>query len=337
MIRRVAALLVAALALVVTGQALGDTAIEQLRQGAVYVSPAVTGAATPDAVARLSAVADELQAAGRPVRIAVVKGPSGAPSMRDYALRIRRALGFDGMVVAIAPGRAVGTAGPRSQAAVTSSLRSAKVGTISDPVERAVAAARAAAGPPLAPTNSDLVRSVLALVGIALVGGIWAAAFGIRRASRKARMALDDHSARARVKLDAVGARLDTLAELPEHHARADDRLDAAMRLARRAQAGLDQAASPDEIPPIEAQVDESFVVLREAEHEAGVPSPEDPFEGLCRIDPAHGRASGTARLIEDGPSMAMCSPCMKRVREGHPPSRRLVPTSHGDVPFDQA
>ena len=59
--------------------------------------------------------------------------------------------------------------------------------------------------------------------------------------------------------------------------------------------------------------MDESFVVLREAEHEAGVPSPEDPFEGLCRIDPAHGRASGTARLIEDGPSMAMCSPCMKR------------------------
>ena len=337
MIRRLAAIVAALFMLAGGGVALGDTVVEQLRQGPVYVSPAVTGTGTPDAVARLTAVAGELRAAGRPVRIVVVKGPSGAASMRDYAGNIRRALGFDGAVVAVAPGRAVGAVGPRSQAAITTSLRNAKVGTIADPVERAAAAARAAAGPPLAPSNSDLVRSVLALIGIAWVGGIWAAAFGIRRANRRDREALDDRSASTRVRLDAVGARLDVLAGLPDHHARADDRLDAATRVARRAQAELDQATSPDDIPPAEVLVDEAFVLLREAEHEAGVPSPDDPFEGLCRVDPAHGPASGTGRLQDDAPPLDLCAPCMKRVRDGHPPARRMVPSHGGDVPYDTA
>ena len=337
MTRRLAAIVAAVLMLIGGGVALGDTVVEQLRQGPVYVSPAVTGTGTADAVARLTAVADELRAAGRPVRIVVVKGPSGAASMRDYAGNIRRSLGFDGAVIAVAPGRAVGAVGPRSQAAITTSLRNAKVGSITDPVERAAAAARAAAGPPLAPSNSDLVRSVLALIGIALVGGIWAAAFGIRRANRRAREALDDRSALTRVRLDAVGARLDILAGLPDDHARADDRLDAATRVARRAQAELDQATSPDDIPPAEALVDEAFVLLREAENEAGVPSPADPFEGLCRVDPAHGPASGTGRLPNDGSSLDLCAPCMKRVRDGHPPARRMIPSGGEDVPFDQA
>jgi hypothetical protein len=255
--------------------------------------------------------------------------------MRDYAATIRRALAFDGAVVAVAPGRAVGAVGPRAQAAITTSLRNAKVGTIADPVERAAAAARAAAGPPLAPSNSDLVRSVLALIGIALVGGIWAAAFGIRRTNRRAREALDDRSALTRVRLDAIGARLDILAGLPDDHARADDRLDAATRVARRAQSELDQATSPDDIPPAEALVDEAFVLLRDAERAAGVPSPDDPFEGLCRIDPAHGRASGTGRLAADGPAVDLCAPCMKRVRDGHAPTRRMVPSDGRDVPYD--
>ena len=336
MTRRLAAIVAAVLMLIGGGVALGDTVVEQLRQGPVYVSPAVTGTGTADAVARLTAVADELRAAGRPVRIVVVKGPSGAASMRDYAGNIRRSLSFDGAVIAVAPGRAVGAVGPRSQAAITTSLRNAKVGSITDPVERAAAAARAAAGPPLAPSNSDLVRSVLALIGIALVGGIWAAAFGIRRANRRAREALDDRSALTRVRLDAVGARLDILAGLPDDHARADDRLDAATRVARRAQAELDRATSPDDIPPAEAQVDEAFALLREAEQLAGVPSPDDPFEGLCRVDPAHGRASGTGRLLDDGPSLDLCAPCMKRAREGNPPQRRMVPSGGEDVPFDQ-
>jgi hypothetical protein len=335
MTRWFAAIVAAILVLVGAATAVGDPALEQLRQGPVYVSPAVTGAGTPDAVTRLTAVAAELAASGRPVRIVVVKGPVGAVSMRDYAVRLRAQLGFDGMVVAVAPGRAVGAAGARSQGAVTRSLRNAKVGAIADPVERAAAAARAAAGPPLAPSNSDLVRAALALLGIALVGGTWAAAFGIRRANRRQRLMLDDRSALARVTLDAIGARLDIVAGLPDDHARADDRLDAATRVARRAQAELDQAASAADVLPAEALVHESFMLLREAEHEAGVPSPIDPFEGLCRADPAHGAAAGSAPLADGQPPTALCSSCMARVRTANPPQRRMVPGLDGDVPYD--
>jgi hypothetical protein len=324
------------MALVVAAPALGDAALEALEQGSVYVSPAVTGATTPDAQARLQEVADELDRGGRPVRIAVVPGPVGAASMRDYAASLRRELGFAGLVVAVAPNRATGVAGPRTQGAMTRDLREERVGAITDPVRRADAAARAAAGPLLAPSTSDTVRALLALLGLALIGGVWAAAFGIRRNRRVRRDVLVEGTAHARVKLDAIGARLDVLAVLPEHHARADDRLDAATRVARRAQAELDRAGAVDDVPSAEALVDEAFALLRDAEREAGVPSPEDPFAGLCRCDPAHGPATTEALMQPDEVVRPSCRTCRERADEGSPQTRRMVPGPEGPTPFDE-
>lgn len=336
--RRAAAVVVALLAaLVIAGPALADPAVDALQQGSAYVSPAVGGAGTADAQARLQAVADDLERAGRPVRIAVVTGPAGAASMRDYAAALRRRLGFPGLVVAVAPDRATGVAGPRSQAAMTRDLRAAKVGAITDPIQRADAAARAAAGPPLAPSSSDSTRALLGLLGIALIGGVWAAAFGIRRNRRVRREEMVDRTALARVRLDAIGVRLDVLAVLPEHHARADDRLDAATRVARRAQAELDQATTPDEVPPAEALIIEAFGLLRDAEREAGVPSPDDYFAGLCQCDPAHGPASTEAPMRPDGITRPSCAACREKADEGHPQARRMVPTPAGPIPFNEA
>jgi len=336
-IRRAAALVAAILAvLVVAAPALADPAVDALQQGSAYVSPAVGGTGTADAQARLQAVADDLQRAGRPVRIAVVTGPAGAASMRDYAAALRKRLAFDGLVVAVAPDRSTGVAGPRAQAAMTRDLRAAKVGAIADPIQRADAAARAAAGPPLAPSTSDSTRALLGLLGIALIGGVWAAAFGIRRNRRVRRDQMVDRTAIARVRLDAIGARLDVLAVLPEHHVRADDRLDAATRVARRAQAELDQATSPDEVPGAEDLVVEAFALLRDAEREAGIPSPEDYFEGLCRCDPAHGASSTEAPMRPDGITRPSCAACRDKAAEGHPQMRRMVPTPEGPVPFDE-
>ena len=338
MTRRLAVLAMALMALMAGAMpAFGDPALEALQQGSVYVSPVVGGTGTPDARARLQEVADELDRGGRPVRIVVVPGPVGAASMRDYAAGLRRRLAFDGLVVAVAPNRATGVAGPRSQASMTRDLREERVGTITDPVQRADAAARAAAGPLLAPSTSDTVRALLALLGIALIGGVWAAAFGIRRNRRVRRDSLVDSTARARVRLDAIGARLDVLAVLPEHHARADDRLDAATRVARRAQAELDQAGAVEDVPAAEALVDEAFALLRDAEREAGVPSPEDPFEGLCRCDPAHGTATTRAAMRPDDVVRPSCAACRDKAAEGHPQLRRMVPTPRGPEPFDQA
>ena len=336
--RRVAALVAALIAaLALAAPALADPALEALQQGSAYVSPAVGGTGTADAQARLDAVADDLERAGRPVRIAVVTGPAGAASMREYAAALRRRLAFAGLVVAVAPDRPTGVAGPRTQAAMTRDLRAARVGAITDPIQRADAAARAAAGPPLAPTSSDSTRALLGLLGIALIGGVWAAAFGIRRNRRVRRDEMVDRTAMARVRLDAIGARLDVLAVLPEHHARADDRLDAALRVARRAQAELDQATAADEVPAAEALVTEAFGLLRDAEREAGVPSPEDPFEGLCRCDPAHGAASTEATMRPDDIVRPSCAACRDRAAEGHPQMRRMVPSPAGPIPFDEA
>ena len=170
---------------------------------------------------------------------------------------------------------------------------------------------------------------------IALIGGVWAAAFGIRRNRRVRRDSLVDSTARARVRLDAIGARLGVLAVLPEHHARADDRLDAATRVARRAQAELDQAGAVEDVPAAEALVDEAFALLRDAEREAGVPSPADPFEGLCRCDPAHGHATTEAPMQPDGIVRPSCRTCRERADEGNPQTRRMVPGPEGPVAYD--
>ncbi len=335
MIARLAAV-VAALALMAAPAALlADPAVEALEQGSAYVSPIVAGADAPAAQARLQEVADDLQRGGRPVRIAVVPGPVGSSSMRAYASALRRELGFGGLVVAVAPNRGIGLAGPRSQGAMTRDLREARVGAITDPVRRADAAARAAAGPLLAPPASDAARALLALLGIALIGGVWAAAFGIRRNRRVRRGVLVDMTARARVRLDAIGARLDALAVLPGHHARADDRLDAATRVARRAQAELDRVTAPEHLPGVEEQVDEAFGLLRDAEREAGVEPYEDIFGGLCRCDPAHGPATTEAPMQPDGTPRPSCRACREAADAGQPRMRRMLPSPGGPVPYD--
>lgn len=321
--------------LAITGTAVADPAAEALRQGPAYVSPAVAGAGAAEAQARLQEVAGELDRGGRPVRIAVVSGPAGAPSMRDYAIALRAGLGFGGLVVAVAPGRAIGVAGPRTQAAMTRDLRAAQVGGVTDPARRAEVAARAAAGPLLQPEATGTARALLALLGIALIGGVWAAAFGIRRNRRARRDGIDARRAWARVHLDAIGARLDVLAVLPHHHARADDRLDAAIRVARRAQAELDRASAVEDVPAAEDLVDEAFDMLLQAEREAGIPAPEDPFEGLCRCDPAHGASTTDAPMRPDGITRPSCRACRDRADDGHPRMRRMVPTPAGPIPFD--
>ncbi|MEO2057951.1 MAG: hypothetical protein ABGX38_03765, partial [Thermoleophilia bacterium] len=129
--------------------------------------------------------------------------------------------------------------------------------------------------------------------------------------------------------------RLDALAVLPGHHARADDRLDAATRVARRAQAELDRVTAPEHIPAVEEQVDEAFALLREAERAAGVEPYEDIFGGLCRCDPAHGPATTEAPMRPDGTPRPSCRACRDAADAGHPRMRRMLPFSGGSVPYD--
>ena len=92
--------------------------------------PAAVSAA--DRLATISRASPQLIVRHSPPTLATRKGAAGcssarsrnsvtrlgAASMRDYAAGLRRRLAFDGLVVAVAPNRATGVAGPRSQAAM---------------------------------------------------------------------------------------------------------------------------------------------------------------------------------------------------------------------------
>jgi len=90
-----------------------DPAESALAGADVDVSARVLGDAAPAAARELTEVAAELAAARRPVKLAIVAGPVGAPSMRAYARRLARAIGWAGTLVVTAPGRPVAAVGPR--------------------------------------------------------------------------------------------------------------------------------------------------------------------------------------------------------------------------------
>jgi hypothetical protein len=134
--------LAGALSLAGAPAALGaDPALGALRAGDAYASPRVLGESALEARAQLAETAARLRAERRPVKLAVVAGPVGSPSMRAYARRLSAELGGTETLVVTAPGRAVVAVGPRPPAQITRALRAERVGRIANPVERVIAAA----------------------------------------------------------------------------------------------------------------------------------------------------------------------------------------------------
>ena len=157
-----------------------DSIVGALGSTDVFVSPAVQTDPVA-ATAVLTAAAKSARAAGEPLKFAVVPGPAGAPSMLAYATTLRRDLHFRGRVVVSAPGRAVAVAGPEDRAKTTLALREAKVGQVQDVVERALAAAKATQPTTVRSERGSGTRGFLGLLGLALIGGVWAVAIGMRR------------------------------------------------------------------------------------------------------------------------------------------------------------
>ncbi|MDA1215601.1 MAG: hypothetical protein O2812_01830, partial [Chloroflexi bacterium] len=94
-------------------------------------------------------------------------------------------------------------------------------------------------------------------------------------------------------------------------------------------------ARSVEEVPAAEELVDEALGLMREAEMAADLPAAEDPFEGLCRCDPAHGPAVTEAPMRPDGLVRPSCRSCREKADEGSPQMRRMVPGPAGPIPFD--
>lgn len=189
-----------------------DPVLGALRTADVFVGPGVTPDAA-DATAELAEAARQARDDGAPVKFAIVPGPVGSPSTLAYARSLRQSLRFDGNVIVVAPGRPVAVAGAATAAATTKALRRARVGRITASVPLALAAEKATR-PAATPSKRGVgTRGVLGLIGLALIGALWAAAIGLRRghAAERARL----HGVRTLVAeaLDDLERRIEALAE----------------------------------------------------------------------------------------------------------------------------
>jgi hypothetical protein len=285
-----------------------DPALEALRERDAYVSTRVLGVAAAAAEADLAEGAKELNDARRPVKLAIVLGPVGAPSMQAYARELRRELEYDGAVVVTAPGRNVVVAGPEPPAATTQRLRDARVQRIRNPVDKVLTAAAVAAPPAGEPTGGN--RAIAGLLALGALGAAWAVAWGLRRERRGKRGELAEARGYLAACVDAARARAGALGSRADLDDEARAKVDAALVHESDALARLRAADSTLDIelvlPPLRAALGE----LAAAGASAGLDLPADrPFDGLCAVDPAHGVAEAEARMI---------------------------PTPNGPVPFDE-
>jgi hypothetical protein len=300
------------------------------------VSPRVLGDAAPAAAGELRAAAADMAAARRPVKLAIVAGPVGAPSMRAYALRLARDLGYDGTLVVTAPGRPVAAVGPRPPDEVARRLLAARVDDIANPVERLVTAATRAA-PAAAADEGGGVREVLILLGLAGLGGAWAIAWGLRREGRRRHEEMLEARAAMRVRLDALRSRSAAIARRPDLPPAARARVEEALGAYADAIAALQEARRVDEVTALEDRVRAGLVAVSQAGSAVGEPQPVDaPFAGLCGVDPAHGPATGEGAVADAAGPVPLCARCREAAEGGEPPRRRLVPLGGRAVPFTE-
>jgi hypothetical protein len=330
------ALAVLALALTAVPAHAADPALAALRASDAYASPRALGPAAPQAEDELSTAAARLADEGRPAKLAVVAGPVGAPSMRAYARRLARALDYRGTLVVTAPQRPVIAVGPVPPATITQGLRAEGVAAVADPVDRVVRAAQVAA-PPSAEEEGSGTREILILLGLAALGAAWALAWGSRRDARRQRERMLEARAAAIVRLDAVGARAEALSEnrALTPAARAD--VERARAAHAQVAAALRDARSVADVERVAPEVHAALAALARAGASVGEDQPaDDPFAGLCGVDPAHGPAAEVAETADPGDAVAVCAGCRDEAAAGRPPHRRLIPVGGRPVPFTE-
>lgn len=303
-----------------------------------YASPAALGSGAPEAERRLAEAVERLSREGKSAKIAVVTGPVGAPSMRAYARKLRRQLDYAGTVVVAAPDRPVVAVGPRAPADITNDLRAGEVGKIADPVDRAIRAAELAVQVAPDDGSGSSSKGLTALLALAVIGGAWAAAWGLRRETRRAASAVAASRGRVRVELDALRAHLREMAARPNPPAAARAAIDRAMGSYSTALVQLERSRRPEEVLRAVPDLEDGLEAMHQAADALGTPIPEDAlYSGLCAIDPGHGPATTEAVPRGGAAALPACSACAHEAEAGRPPQRRVVAAHGRDVPFDEA
>ncbi len=334
--RSLLAVIVAALGLLGAQAATAQDApaIAALTEGDAYVSPRALGPASGQAEAALAQAAAELNGEGRDVKLAIVPGPVGSPSMRAYTRRLRRDLGYSGTLAVTAPGRPTVAVGPLPPATITTRLRSPLVVDQPDPVPRVIAAGELATPEP---EESGATREILLLLGLGVLGAAWAVAWGLRRERRGARAELAEMRGWGVVCLDAIDARTSEL----RGHAQVTPRIAAHLEASRSESASARAAVlGADRMSAVEGAlpgVRRAFDELELAAADLGEPIDiDDPFDGLCAVDPAHGVATEPATLKGHATEEMVCSTCAEARRRGGELEQRMIPVRGRPVPFDQ-
>ena len=329
---------VAALALL-PGAAMADTreddqVIAALTAGDVYASRGQMGDFAGDIEKRLVVRTDELEQRGFPVKLALVP-PITGEDVFAYAARIRTRIGFEGTLVVTTPTGPVGAAGPRSVDSIRGAFLASKVDDVASPTQRLITAVELAIPPP--PTGRSGIRELLVLIGLTLLGGAWAISWGLRREQRRTRATATETRARLRVCLDALAARIGILDDGTELPPRAAELLAGALADHDEALAAV-AGNAPDDHDRALLRVRRGLERVQDAGEILDRPMPmENPFLGLCAVDPAHGPAFAVARLDDRPLQVPVCTACRARIDAGDPPKRRLIPVAGRPVPFDEA
>lgn len=310
-----------------------DPALDALRERDAYVSPRVLGADAPAAERQLAAAAARLEADRRPVKLAIVVGPAGAPSMQVYARRLASRLRYRGTLVVTSRGGTIAATGPRATADTTQALRAGRVGRIGDPVRRLTRAATIAA-PPAPDLDRAARRSTLVLILLAVLGGGWAAALGVGRHGRRVRREMTEARSRVRVCADALRAHTIALARQPDLPPAARERVERALGVYAEAISSLPELRRAEQVDALAPRVRSALDDISAAT--AGVTGAReataDPFAGLCGMDPAHGVATPPAPGAR-----ALCDECRAAEERGEPLSPRMLFEDGRAVPFDAA
>lgn len=309
-------------------------AVTALSERDAFVSPRALGPASGEAEAALVRAAAELNGDRRDVKLAIVPGPVGAPSMRAYTRRLRRDLDYSGTLAVTAPGRPTIAVGPLPPATITTRLRSPLVVDQPDPVQRVIAAGGLATPEP---EESGATREVLLLLGLAVLGAAWAVAWGLRRERRGARAELAETRGWGIVALDAIDARAGEMRGHADVTPQIAAHLEAALSEsagARTAVLGADRmSAVNDAFPRLRRAFDELTLAAADLDEPIDI---EDPFSGLCAVDPAHGMATEIAMVKDVGEDEMVCAKCAQARQRGGELEQRMIPVRGRPVPFDQ-
>ncbi len=305
-----------------------DPAEEALATRDAYVSPRVLGPAAASEQRLLADAAARLNAEDRQVKLAVVLGPVGSPTLQAYVRTLAERLGFDGTVVVTSPTGAIAAVGPRSAAQITLAIRASGARRIANPVDRLALAAGVAA-PVSADPGGHGTRAVVILLSVALLGGLWALALGSGRGERRARREVAEARAHMRICLDALRARATALMRRQDLPAPAREGVGRALNTYADAVTSLQEMRGVNQVDALAPDVHSGMDELARAAEVVGERMPsEDPFAGLCRVDPVHG--PGTE---DEG----LCAACHEAAEEGRRPPPRMLPEQGRAVPFDLA